>query len=67
MPITLVNSVKVAGFLTQGSHLMRLYKTQINITNGGKFKLVYKTTTENSVHIKLGTQSDINNGLEQFK
>ena len=60
------NSVKVAGFLTQGSHLMRLYKTQINITNGGKFKLVYKTTTENSVHIKLGTQSDINNGLEQL-
>ena len=60
------NSIKIAGLLTQGNHLMRLYKTQISITNGGKFKLVYKTNKENSVHVKLGTQSNITEGLEQL-
>ncbi|MGP1590276.1 MAG: endo-beta-N-acetylglucosaminidase [Prevotella sp.] len=57
------NSLKISGFLTQGNHLMRLYKTQINITQGGTFKLVYKTNKENSVDVKLGTESDVNNGL----
>ena len=29
----------------------------IPVENGGKFRLVYKTNTENSIEVKLGTES----------
>lgn len=50
-------SIKISGTLTQGDHLTRLYKTMIPVENGGKFRLVYKTNTENSIEVKLGTES----------
>ena len=61
------NSIKIDGSLTQGDHLMRLYKTQINITDGGKLRLVYKTTAENSVEVKLGTESSVTDGLVKLE
>ena len=57
------NSIKIDASLTQGDHLMRLYKTQINITDGGKLRLVYKTTSQNTVEVKLGTESSVTQGL----
>ena len=57
------NSIKIDASLTQGEHLMRLYKTQINITDGGKLRLVYKTTSQNTVEVKLGTESSVSEGL----
>ena len=57
------NSIKIDASLTQGDHLMRLYKTQINITDGGKLRLVYKTTSQNTVEVKLGTESSVTEGL----
>ena len=57
------NSIKIDASLTQGDHLMRLYKTQINITDGGKLRLVYKTTSQNTVEVKLGTESSVTDGL----
>ena len=57
------NSIKIDASLTQGDHLMRLYKTQINITDGGKLRLVYKTTSQNTVEVKLGTESSVTDGF----
>jgi hypothetical protein len=51
------NSLKIAGSLSAGDHLMRLYKTQIPVTAGGTLRLVYKTSTEGSVEVKLSTAS----------
>ena len=61
------NSIKIDGSLTEGNHLMRLYKTQIEIKEGGKLRLVYKTTTENSVEVKLGTESSVTTGLVKLE
>ena len=36
---------------------MRLYKTMIKVTDGGKLRLVYKTSTSGSVEVKLSTSS----------
>ena len=57
------NSIKVSGTLEAGDHLMRLYKTMIKIDNGGKLRLVYKTSVEGSVEVQLGTQSSVTDGL----
>ena len=51
------SSIKVSGTLTAGDHLMRLYKTAIQVTNGGVLRLVYKTSHANSVEVKLSTES----------
>ena len=53
----LSNSLKVSGTLSAGDHLMRLYKTQIDVTDGGTLTLVYKTTTPGSVEVRLSTES----------
>lgn len=53
------NSFTVSGKLSAGDHLMRLYKTQIDVTAGGKFKLVYKCSDDNTLEVKLGTESKI--------
>lgn len=57
------NSIKIEGSIQPGEHLVRLYKTQIKVDNGGKLRLVYKTSLENSVEVRLGTESDVNNGM----
>lgn len=51
------SSIKVSGQLSAGDHLMRLYKTMIKVTDGGKLRLVYKTSTSGSVEVKLSTSS----------
>ena len=51
------SSIKVSGKLTSGDHLMRLYKTMVSVENGGKLRLVYKTSTKGSVEVKLSTSS----------
>lgn len=51
------SSIKVSGKLSAGDHLMRLYKTDINVTNGGILRLVYKTNEAKSVEVKLSTES----------
>ncbi len=51
------SSIKVNGKLTAGDHLMRLYKTMIEVKNGGILRLVYKTSTAGSVEVKLSTES----------
>lgn len=53
------SSVKIAGTLTAGDHLMRLYKTMIKVTDGGALRLVYKTGTAGSVEVKLATESKV--------
>lgn len=51
------SSLKIAGALSAGNHLMRLYKTMIPVTAGGKLRLVYKTSTPGSIEVKLSTES----------
>lgn len=51
------SSIKVSGKLSAGDHLMRLYKTSIEVTNGGILRLVYKTSNANSFEVKLSTES----------
>ena len=51
------SSIKVSGTLSAGDHLMRLYKTSIEVTNGGILRLVYKTSNANSFEVKLSTES----------
>ena len=53
------NSMTVSGKLSQGDHLMRLYKTKIDVTKGGKFKLVYKCSDDNTIEVKLGVESKV--------
>jgi len=57
------NSIKIYGKLSTGDHLMRLYKTMIPITDGGKLRLVYKTSNKGSVQIKLATESNVNGSM----
>lgn len=51
------SSFKFSGKLTAGDHLVRLYKTQIPVTAGGVYRIVYKTTSAVSVEAKLSTES----------
>lgn len=51
------SSVKVAGTLSAGDHLMRLYKTQMAVSGAATLRLVYKTSTAGSVEVKLSTES----------
>ena len=51
------SSFKIAGTLTQGDHLMRLYKTEIPVTAGGVLKVVYKGAAQSTVEAKLSTTS----------
>lgn len=53
------SSIKIAGTLTSGDHLMRLYKTMIPVSAGGTLRLVYKTNTAGSVEVKLATESKV--------
>ncbi len=53
------SSFKFAGTLSAGDHLVRLYKTQINVTDGGILRIVYKGTDAN-VEAKLSTTSSVN-------
>jgi len=50
------SSVKIKGKLTSGNHLMRLYKTMIEIKNGGTLRLVYKSNG-GALEAKLSTES----------
>lgn len=52
-------SAEIKGTLTSGDHLVRMYKTMIPVDNGGKFRLVYKTSTPGSVEVKLGIESSV--------
>jgi endo-beta-N-acetylglucosaminidase D len=55
-------SLKVSGKLQTATHyLTRLYKTKLNITEGCRLQLVYKSNTEGSLKIKLATSEDDNN------
>lgn len=51
------SSFKIAGTLSQGDHLMRLYKTQIQVTNGGVYRVVYKSNANFTLEAKLSTSS----------
>lgn len=53
------SSFKISGSLTAGDHLVRLYKTQIPVTAGGIFRVVYKTSNAISVEAKISTQSSV--------
>ncbi len=53
------SSFKIAGTLSEGDHLMRLYKTQIKVENGGVFRLVYKNPNNVKIEAKLSTKSSI--------
>ena len=50
------SSFKFAGTLAAGDHLVRLYKTQVKVTDGGILRIVYKGTGA-SVEAKLSTTS----------
>lgn len=51
------SSFKIAGNLTAGSHLIRLYKTQIPVTAGGVYRVVYKTESNITLVAKISTNS----------
>lgn len=51
------SSFKLSGSLTSGDHLIRLYKTQIPITDGGIYRVVYKSSRRITFQAKLSTQS----------
>lgn len=53
------NCIKLAGNLTAGDHLWRLYKTMVPVANGGKLRLVYKSNGT-APEVKLSTASSIN-------
>lgn len=51
------SSFKLSGSLTSGDHLIRLYKTQIPVTDGGIYRVVYKSSRRITFQAKLSTQS----------
>lgn len=53
------SSFKISGTLSSGSHLVRLYKTQIPVTNGGTFRVVYKSSRRLTMQAKLSTESSV--------
>lgn len=53
------SSLKVSGkTVGKTNYLVRLYKTNLEIENGDKFQLIYKTSTANSIEVKLGTSNN---------
>ncbi len=60
-------SILVTGNVTaNSSNLVRLYKTALEIESGDKFQLVYKTSTANSIQLKLGIEEN-NNAFTAFE
>lgn len=51
------SSFRFSGNLSAGDHLVRLYKTQIPVTAGGIYRIVYKTANAVSVEAKISTES----------
>jgi len=53
------SSFKLSGSLTSGDHLIRLYKTQIPITDGGIYRVVYKSSRRVTFQAKISTESSV--------
>lgn len=53
------SSFKFTGTLSQGEHLMRLYKTQIPVTTGAIYRVVYKSASAFTMEAKLSTTSSV--------
>lgn len=54
-------SVVVSGNMTANAdHVARLYKTNLKISSGDMFQLVYKTNTPGSIEVKLGVKENGN-------
>ena len=53
------SSFKISGTLSSGDHVMRLYKTQIPVVNGGVLRLVYKSSRRVTMQAKLSTESSV--------
>lgn len=53
------SSFKIAGSLTVGDHLVRLYKTQIPVTDGGIFRIIYKSSRNLTMTAKISTESSV--------
>ncbi len=53
------SSFKIAGNLKSGDHLMRLYKTQIEMTGGAQLRVVYRTTADVKIEAELSTSSSV--------
>lgn len=52
-------SIAVKGDMTAGAdHVARLYKTNLAISGGDRFQLVYKTSVPGSVQLMLGVKED---------
>lgn len=51
------SSFKISGNLSPGDHLVRLYKTQIPVTAGGTYQVVYKSESPITVQAHLSTES----------
>lgn len=54
------SSFKIAGNLSAGDHLVRLYKMQIAMPAGAKMRVVYKTTAGVTLEGKFSTASSVN-------
>lgn len=54
------SSFKIAGNLSAGDHLARLYKTQIAMPTGAKMRVVYKATADVTLEGKFSTASSVN-------
>lgn len=50
------NSFRLSGNLTSGTHIWRLFKTAIPVTNGGTLRIVYKTNGAEPVAILSGNR-----------
>lgn len=53
------SSFKLSGSLTSGDHLIRLYKTQIPVTDGGIYRVVYKSSRRVTFQAKISTKSSV--------
>lgn len=53
------SSFKISGTLSAGNHLMRLYKTQIPVTAGGVYRVVYKSSAAFTLEARLSTESSV--------
>lgn len=51
------SSFKISGTLLSGDHLIRMYKTQLPVTDGGVLRLVYKTSKRVTITARLSTTS----------
>ena len=53
------SSFKISGTMSSGNHLIRLYKTQIPVTDGGIFRIVYKSSRRLTPQAKISTESSV--------